>query len=154
MIEPRGTSLTVEANGLRHHVLRYGDADQDLLILPGITSTALTAEFLATELAEDYRVHVPDIRGRGRSEVAPARNYTLVHYAGDVAGLITALGLRRPIILGHSMGARIAAAYSVLYDGNHGPLVLADSLSASAASRCGQAWSPPSTSARLAASSA
>jgi N-formylmaleamate deformylase len=126
MIEPRGTSLTVEANGLRHHVLRYGDADQDLLILPGITSTALTAEFLATELAEDYRVHVPDIRGRGRSEVAPARNYTLAHYAGDVAGLITALGLRRPIILGHSMGARIAAAYSVLYDGNHGPLVLAD----------------------------
>jgi N-formylmaleamate deformylase len=127
MYEPQGTSLFVQANGLRHHVLRYGEIGRDLLILPGITSPALTAEFLAMDLAaEGYRVHVPDIRGRGRSDVAPAGSYTLADYAGDVAGLVGELGLRDPIVLGHSMGARIAAAYSVLHGGAHGPLILAD----------------------------
>jgi N-formylmaleamate deformylase len=124
--EPAGTSLFVQANGIRHRVLRYGESGPDLLVLPGITSTALTAEFLALELARDHRVYVPDIRGRGGSDVPPPGGYTLRDYADDVAGLVGALGLRRPVILGHSMGARIAAAYSVLHGGAHGPLILAD----------------------------
>lgn len=126
MIEPRGASTFIEANGLRHHVLQYGEQGPDLLILPGITSPALTAEFVAVQLAAEYRVHVPDNRGRGRSEVASSGGYTLEHYAADVAGLVEALGLQRPVILGHSMGARIAAAYSVLHGRVHGPLVVAD----------------------------
>ncbi|OLT31698.1 alpha/beta hydrolase [Actinomadura sp. CNU-125] len=125
MIEPEGTSEFVTAGGLRHHLLRYGDAGDPLVIVPGITSPALTAEFVALELARDHRVYVLDVRGRGKSDAPPAGNYTLRHYADDLAGVIDALGLGDPIVLGHSMGARIAAARHVLH-GARGPLVLAD----------------------------
>jgi N-formylmaleamate deformylase len=128
-VEISGLGIEVEANGLRHHVLEYGEAGRpDLLILPGITSPAATADFLAVLLAADgYRVHVPDIRGRGRTDRAPSAAYRLTDYAADVAGLVAALGLERPAILGHSMGARIAIAYAALYaPDDHGLLLLVD----------------------------
>jgi N-formylmaleamate deformylase len=128
-VEIAGRGIDVEANGLRHHVLRYGEVGRpELLILPGITSPAPTADFLAVLLAElGYRVHVPDLRGRGGTDRAPSGGYRLTDYAADVAGLVGALGLRRPTILGHSLGARIALAYAVLHaPDDHGPLLLVD----------------------------
>jgi N-formylmaleamate deformylase len=128
-VEISGRSLFVEANGLRHHVLAYGERGlADILILPGITSPAATADFIAAPLAAmGYAVFVPDIRGRGDSDTPPSGNYTLADYAADVAGLIEALGLNAPVILGHSMGARIAAAYAVEHaPDTHGPLILVD----------------------------
>jgi N-formylmaleamate deformylase len=110
-------------------VLRYGEPGApDLLLLPGITSPAATADFLAVLLADlGYRVTVPDVRGRGESDRAAAGGYRLVDYAADVAGLVEALDLRRPVVLGHSMGARIAAAYAVLHaPDDHGLLLLVD----------------------------
>jgi N-formylmaleamate deformylase len=128
-VQIRGESSFVQANGLRQHVLRYGEPGApDLLVLPGITSPAATADFLAVLLADlGYRVTVPDIRGRGETDRAPAGQHRLTDYAADVAGLVAALGLRRPVVLGHSMGARIAAAYVVLHaPDDHGLLLLVD----------------------------
>lgn len=124
-----GESVRVTANGLQHHVLRYGELGRpDLLVLPGISSPAVTADFLAGWLAElGYRVSVPDIRGRGQTDRAAPGEYKLTDYAADVAALVVALGLREPVIIGHSMGARIAAAYSVLHAPEaHGLLILVD----------------------------
>jgi N-formylmaleamate deformylase len=128
-VEITGESIEVRANGLRHRVLRYGQAgNRDLLFLPGITSPAVTADFLAVRFADlGFRVSVPDIRGRGLTDRAPAGQYRLTDYAVDVAGLVDALGLHNPVVVGHSMGARIAAAYAVLHaPTDHGLLVLVD----------------------------
>ncbi len=128
-VDITGESVQIEANGLRHRVLRYGrPGNRDLLLLPGITSPAVTADFLAVLFADlGYRVTVPDIRGRGLSDRAPAGGYRLIDYAADVAGLVAALDLRDPVIVGHSMGARIAAAYAVLHgSADHGLLLLVD----------------------------
>ncbi|GFG51090.1 alpha/beta hydrolase [Mycolicibacterium agri] len=123
-IEPTGRSEFVKVNGLRLHLLCYGESGPTLIIVPGITSPALTAEFVAMELARDHRVAVLDVRGRGRSDVAPSGGYTLDHYAEDLAGVIAAFGDENPTVLGHSMGARIAAAYAARHGG--GPVLLAD----------------------------
>jgi N-formylmaleamate deformylase len=128
-VEIRGESIEVRANGLRHRVLRYGEpGGRDLLVLPGITSPAATTDFFAVHLAElGYRVTVPDIRGRGYSDRAPDGQYRLADYAADVAGLVEELELATPVVLGHSMGARIAAAYAVLHTpGKHGLSILVD----------------------------
>jgi N-formylmaleamate deformylase len=125
-VEISGESHVVQANGLRHRVLVYGrPGARDLLFLPGITSPAETADFLAVLFADmGFRVVVPDVRGRGQSDRAAAGQYRLTDYAADVAGLVDALDLVDPVVVGHSMGARIAAAWAVLHAPDHRGLVL------------------------------
>ena len=112
--EITGRSIHVDANGIHHHVLSYGESTQpSVIILPGITSPAVTADFLAQRIsAMGFAVHVPDIRGRGQTDIPPSGNYRLQDFSADVAGLVAALNLRDPLVIGHSMGARIAAAYA------------------------------------------
>ncbi|QKW33182.1 alpha/beta hydrolase [Actinomadura sp. NAK00032] len=125
--EPSGDSLPVDAGGLRLRVLRYGGGGAPpLLVLPGITTTAHAAEFIALALTDRYTVHVPDLRGRGRSGRARAGHYTLGHHVDDVAAIVASLELDAPTLLGHSFGARIAAAYAVRHPGRHGRIVLVD----------------------------
>ncbi|MEQ9692371.1 MAG: alpha/beta hydrolase [Bauldia litoralis] len=124
-----GKSIVLEANDLRHRVLSYGAPDaQPVLLLPGITSPAGTADFLATRIADlGFAVIVPDIRGRGDTDTPPPGNYRLQDYAADVHGIVRELGLVAPIVIGHSMGARIAAAYAVDHAGpEHNLIVLVD----------------------------
>jgi N-formylmaleamate deformylase len=118
----------VEANGLRHRVLQFGERGaHDLLLLPGITMPALGVAFLAHALTDRFRVSVPDLRGRGESDRALSGGYTLADYAADADGLVEALGLSHPVVLGHSLGARIAAAQAALFDrARIGPVVLVD----------------------------
>ncbi|PJF47663.1 MAG: alpha/beta hydrolase [Chloroflexi bacterium] len=49
----------------------------------------------------------PDARGHGLSN-APERGYAAADHAADVAALIRALELNRPIVMGHSMGGAVA----------------------------------------------
>jgi N-formylmaleamate deformylase len=123
--EAKGASRWVEAGGHRLHFLEYGDpAQPQLVILPGITSPAITWEFVALELAPDFHVLTMDLRGRGLSDIGTG--FTLPDLAQDVAGSVEALGLDRPAVLGHSAGARVAAAFGVLYPDLRGPVIVAD----------------------------
>ncbi|HEX3715809.1 MAG TPA: alpha/beta hydrolase [Trebonia sp.] len=58
-------------------------------------------------------VVVPDLRGFGHSdkhEAEPAAQYSGPAQARSVAGLITELGLTRPVVVGYDIGSRIAQA--------------------------------------------
>lgn len=116
------------AGDVRIHYLEFGSssAGTPLLLLPGITSPAATWAFVAGRLAGARRVVVPDIRGRGLSECRPGLGYTLDDYADDAQAVIAAAGLGRPAILGHSMGARIAAHLEARHPGTCATLILAD----------------------------
>lgn len=97
----------VHANGIRQHLLRYpgpGGAPE-LLLIPGITSPAVTWGFVGERLAERFDVHILDVRGRGLSQSGDL-DYTLDAMADDAVAL--ARRMNRPVVLGHSMGARIA----------------------------------------------
>lgn len=58
------------ANGIRLHYLEFhsGPDQTPILLLPGITSPAMTWSFVAERLATTHRVFALDIRGRGLSE--------------------------------------------------------------------------------------
>jgi len=124
-IEPRGRRADVDIDGTHLSYLDYGEGDAAVIIVPGITSPAITWDFVADELAADRRVIALDVRGRGLSD-RPADGYTLPGYAKDVVGLAEALGLDRPVVMGHSMGARIAAALGALHPDGARALVIID----------------------------
>ena len=114
-------------DGLRLHVLDAGGDGRPLLVLPGITSPAVTWRFMTGPLAAaGHRVLLADLRGRGLSGAPAEPRYALADYADDVAAVVTGLGLERPLVLGHSLGARIAAAFAVAHPDLAGPLILVD----------------------------
>ena len=101
-------SRWVRNGDLRLHVLDYGGDRTPLVVLPGITSPAVTMDFVARELRDLVRPVVLDVRGRGLSD--SGGSYTLDDYADDTLAVLDGLGLGDDaLLLGHSMGARIAA---------------------------------------------
>jgi N-formylmaleamate deformylase len=125
-IEPVGRPGSAELDGLTLHYLEYGSDGPPLVLVPGITSPAISWEFVALPLSSRFRVFVIDVRGRGLSDRPASSEYTLREYAGDLAGFVDAVGLDRPYALGHSMGARIVAAAAALFEGALGPLIVVD----------------------------
>ena len=101
------TSRWVRSGSARLHILDYGGDGTPLVILPGISSPAVTMDFVARELTDLVRPLVVDIRGRGLSD--GGGTYTLEEYAEDTEAVVSGLHLERPLLFGHSMGARIAA---------------------------------------------
>lgn len=120
----RGASRFVAGCGVRLHVLEYG-ADTGtgtLVILPGVTSPAATWESLAEVLARDHRVITWDARGCGLSS-HPPEGPDLGRYAADLRALIEGLGLERPALLGHAVGARIALHFAARQRDLVGPVI-------------------------------
>jgi pimeloyl-ACP methyl ester carboxylesterase len=68
---------------------------------------------------------MPDARGHGASS-APSGRYLYRELANDVIGLIAALGLNAPFLLGHSMGGLTAAMVASEAGKNIRGVVLAD----------------------------
>jgi N-formylmaleamate deformylase len=99
-------SRRVRNGDVELHVLDYGGDKTPLVVLPGITSPAVTWDFVVRELRDLVRPVVLDVRGRGLSSLAGS--YAMDDYAADAEALVASLGLEAPIVLGHSMGARIA----------------------------------------------
>jgi pimeloyl-ACP methyl ester carboxylesterase len=64
---------------------------------------------LAALAAAGYRAVAPDMRGYGGTD-APADpdQYTMLHLLGDMVSLVTALGERQAVIVGHDWGAPVA----------------------------------------------
>lgn len=96
----------VQANGIRQHYLRYGGKGQPLILIPGITSPAITWGFVAERLGRQFDTYVLDVRGRGLSSTGPDLAYDIDTCADDIIAFADTLGLENYILVGHSMGAR------------------------------------------------
>jgi len=115
----------LRANGIRQHLIRWEGPQgaPQMLLIPGITSPAITWGFVARRLAERFDVHVLDVRGRGLSEAGDL-DYTLDAMAEDA--IAVARQMDSPILLGHSMGARIAIRANARDAGPFAGYVLVD----------------------------
>jgi pimeloyl-ACP methyl ester carboxylesterase len=71
-----------------------------------------------------YRVVAPDARGWGDSQWSDA--YSDDGFIEDIRALVTALGLKRPILCGNSMGGVLAYYYASLYPNGVDRLILVD----------------------------
>jgi pimeloyl-ACP methyl ester carboxylesterase len=115
----------VVANGINIHYHRTGGAKPPLVLSHGFTDSGLCWIRAAQALEADYDVIMPDARGHGRSD-APEAEYGDTDRAADLAGLIQALGLDRPALMGHSMGAATTALTAAKYPELVGITILED----------------------------
>jgi len=98
----------ISANGVRTRYYRTGGGGPPVVLAHGITDNGLCWTALAEELQQDHDIVMYDARGHGESEDL-AEGYSFEAMATDLVGLITALGLEEPAVIGHSMGAATAA---------------------------------------------
>lgn len=97
-----------------------------LVMINGFVSTmSLWDPLLIEELAKTRKLVIFDNRGVGLSTDTVENNTTIPQMADDAAGLIQALGLEKPDILGWSMGARIAQQLLIRHPDLVGKAVLA-----------------------------
>lgn len=94
----------VNANGIKIHCQRTGGDKPPIVLAHGFSDNGPCWVALAPMLREDYDVIMYDARGHGLSD-APETGYSTEDRVADLAGLIHALGLEKPILMGHSMGA-------------------------------------------------
>lgn len=100
-----------EADGLPIHYVDEG-AGPLVILLHGFPYTWFEWRHQIGALAQaGFRVVAPDIRGFGQSG-KPDRieDYTILHSVGDVVALLTALGEDHAVLVGHDLGAWVAAA--------------------------------------------
>ncbi len=107
---------TIEGGGgLRLHVREWGMPDAiPVLFIHGWSQSYLSWQYqFDSELANDFRLVALDIRGHGMSEkpLSPAAYADARLWADDVAAIIDALSLDRPVLVGWSYGGLIIGDY-------------------------------------------
>lgn len=101
-------SGTQQVNAIDIHYLRTGRDRPPLVALHGLMGNGACWTPFARALEDECDVVMPDARGHGASS-APSSGYRYSDLADDVLGLIQALDLTDPMLLGHSMGGMTAA---------------------------------------------
>ncbi|HXW44022.1 MAG TPA: alpha/beta hydrolase [Streptosporangiaceae bacterium] len=119
---------------MRHQVIRgvdlavwqSGRGDQDLVFVHGFQNDHSAWSPLVERLDEDrYRFTSFDLPGCGASADAPGwERCTIGEYAGDLTALCDALGLERPVAIGHSLGAAVVVSAALAHRGRFAAAVL------------------------------
>ncbi len=95
---------------LNYKVLGQGPP---IVILHGVFGTLDNWQTAAKALAENYTVYLLDNRNHGRSPHDDAFNYEVM--SEDLLNFVQAQRLDQPVIIGHSMGGKIAMYYACQY---------------------------------------
>jgi pimeloyl-ACP methyl ester carboxylesterase len=104
-----------------------GGAAQTVLCLHGLTRNSRDFEDLAPHLARQYRVIVPDLRGRGYSARDPHwQNYHPGTYVQDILALLAAVDAPRVAVIGTSLGGMLAMMLGYSHRARVAGLILND----------------------------
>jgi pimeloyl-ACP methyl ester carboxylesterase len=114
--------------GVRIHYLEHRPADDGgrspVVVVPGMGEGAREYAWLVEALADRHAVAV-DVRGRGESD-APADGYTWEDHYGDVAAVVDAAAMDRPVVVGFSRGSSYALGYALAHPGRVRGIVMGD----------------------------
>ena len=102
------TDRAVPGDGISLHARDWGGSGQALALLHGLASNARIWDGVAPRLVgAGLRVVALDLRGHGDSD-QPGSGYDFGQVGRDLQAALAALGLDRPVLVGHSWGANVA----------------------------------------------
>jgi len=114
MLEPDFQNIA--SNGIRLRVALSGKGPLVILVHGWPESWYSWRHQISALAAAGYRVAAPDVRGYGGSDKPAALEaYAIKEMCADVAGLVTALGETRAILIGHDWGAPIVWNTALFY---------------------------------------
>lgn len=108
-------------------VFQYGDGTgEPVLLIHGVTSSNRAFQLFADALiARGKAVFAVDLRGRGDSNSLPGP-FGMAQHAHDMATVVDHCGWKSVDVIGHSMGAFVAAAFVGLFPEKVNEVVFAD----------------------------
>ncbi|HEY9878165.1 MAG TPA: alpha/beta fold hydrolase, partial [Leptolyngbyaceae cyanobacterium] len=125
------TEERIVLRGLETCLCTWGPADgQPILCLHGILDQGAAWDAISTPLAQQgYRVIAPDLRGHGRSaHIGPDSSYQFLDFLADIDALLLQLPSVPIALVGHSMGAVLAATLASIHPERFKQLILVESV--------------------------
>lgn len=117
----------IDAGGIRIRCLLAGGSGPPVLLIHGLGASAEIWTANIGALAASHRVYAPDLPGFGRTEMPSWMGFTPDAYSRFLRDFMTAQGLERASLVGHSLGGGIALRVTLDEPGRVDRLVLASS---------------------------
>lgn len=95
-----------------------------MIILHGLFGSSDNWYALSKEFAAHFHVYVPDLRNHGLSPHSADMNYPLM--VDDLKEFIDTHHIQSPIIIGHSMGGKVAMNFAIKYPDSLAQLIVVD----------------------------
>jgi pimeloyl-ACP methyl ester carboxylesterase len=116
----------IDGDGVRLHVREWPGGGPAALLVHGLASTSRIWDLVAPRLARaGLHVVAYDQRGHGGSS-KPSSGYGFDRTSADAAAVIRTLGLRTPLVVGHSWGANVVLELAARRPRSVGACVLID----------------------------
>jgi pimeloyl-ACP methyl ester carboxylesterase len=122
---PKPIMIKAKGDGLKIQLAVWEGKGKQILCIHGITANSRFWDCLASALASHHRVMAMDLRGRGLSD-KPSTGYSIKHHCKDILALMNDQDLKRPVLMGHSLGAFISLVFTAKYPQRVDRLILVD----------------------------
>ncbi len=113
--------LQIDGNKIRY--LESGNSKKTLVLIHGLGASAERWEQVIPLFSDDFRVIVPDLIGFGYSD-KPLVDYTTEFFSNFLEKFFITSGIKRPNLIGSSLGGQIAADYAASHPQEIEKLVL------------------------------
>ena len=114
------------AHGLGLHVLEWSREGVPLVLLHGVGNEAHLWDDFVPSVAPHYRVIALDQRGHGDSDWDPEGRYDADSMTEDLEAVLEAMDVDRFVLVGFSMGGRVAMSFAGRHPDRLAGLVIVD----------------------------
>ncbi len=125
-MEPRQRRVP-GADGLTLNLLEWSEEGVPMILIHGFGNEARIWDDFVPGVAGHYRVLALDQRGHGESDWHPDAAYEYDNFVADLEAVIDGLGIERCVVVGHSLGGRVAMLYAGRHPEKLAGLVIVDS---------------------------